>query len=193
MRICIDARSLYDVPTGLGRYAANIVSAIAAIDRENEYFVVRRPSRHGALANQPNFHEFFLPYDISSARNIFAGAQVINVLNADLYHALFHFLPRGVYARRVVITLHDLIWVKHAHLGDGISRPQITSPMLVADGTLSLFWAIACPTKISRVCCVLLPASPKIIPTFFSHSPGVAKVPSISCVWPIGLAYLTAY
>ncbi len=120
MRICIDARSLYDVPTGLGRYAANIVSAIAAIDRENEYYVVRRPSRHGPLANQPNFREIFLPYDISSARNILTGAQVINALHADLYHALFHFLPRGVYARRVVITLHDLIWVKHAHLADGL-------------------------------------------------------------------------
>ena len=119
MRICIDARSLRDVPTSLGRYAADLVSHIAKLDRKNEYIVVRRPSRHGPIADQANFREIFAPYDISSARNILAGARVINGLDADVYHSLFHFLPIGVRARRVVITLHDLIWVDHPHLADG--------------------------------------------------------------------------
>ncbi len=119
MRICIDARSLRDVPTSLGRYAADLVSHIAQLDRTNEYIVVRRPSRHGPIADQANFREIFAPHDISSAHNILAGARVINTLNADVYHSLFHFLPIGAYARRVVITLHDLIWVDHPHLADG--------------------------------------------------------------------------
>ena len=119
MRICIDARSLRDVPTSLGRYAADLVSHIAKLDRKNEYIVVRRPSRHGPIADQANFREIFAPHDISSPHNILAGARVINALNADVYHALFHFLPIGVRARRVVITLHDLIWVNHPHLADG--------------------------------------------------------------------------
>ena len=119
MRICIDARSLRDVPTSLGRYAADLVSHIAKLDRENEYIVVRRPSRHGSIADQANFREIFSPYDISSARNILAGARVINALDADVYHSLYHFLPIGVRARRVVITLHDLIWVDHSYLADG--------------------------------------------------------------------------
>ncbi len=119
MRICIDARSLRDVPTSLGRYAADLVSHIAKLDRENEYLVVRRPSRHGPIADQDNFREVFAPHDISSAHNILAGARVINGLDADVYHSLFHFLPIGVRTRRVVITLHDLIWVDHPHLADG--------------------------------------------------------------------------
>ena len=119
MRICIDGRSLRDVPTSLGRYAADLVSHIAKLDRENEYIIVRRPSRHGPIADQANFREIFAPYDISSGRNILAGARVINGLDADVYHSLFHFLPIGVRARRVVITLHDLIWVDHPHLADG--------------------------------------------------------------------------
>ena len=119
MRICIDARSLRDVPTSLGRYAADLVSQIAKLDRENEYIVVRRPSRHGPIADQANFREIFAPYDISSAQNILAGARVINALDADVYHSLYHFLPIGVRARRVVITLHDLIWVDHSYLADG--------------------------------------------------------------------------
>ena len=119
MRICIDARSLRDVPTSLGRYAADLVSHIAKLDRENEYIVVRRPSRHGPIADQANFREIFAPYDISSAHNILAGARVINGLDADVYHSLYHFLPIGVRARRIVITLHDLIWVDHSYLADG--------------------------------------------------------------------------
>ena len=118
MRICIDARSLRDVPTSLGRYAADLVSHIAKLDRENEYIVVRRPSRHGSIADQANFREIFSPHDISSAHNILAGARVINALDADVYHSLYHFLPIGVRARRV-ITLHDLIWVDHSYLADG--------------------------------------------------------------------------
>ena len=119
MRICIDARSLRDVPTSLGRYAADLVSHIAKLDRENEYIVVRRPSCHGPIADQANFREIFSPHDISSAPNILAGARVINALDADVYHSLYHFLPIGVRARRVVITLHDLIWVDHSYLADG--------------------------------------------------------------------------
>ena len=119
MRICIDARSLRDVPTSLGRYAADLVSHIAKLDRENEYIVVRRPSRHGPIADQANFREIFAPYDISSAHNILAGARGINGLDADVYHSLYHFLPIGVRARRIVITLHDLIWVDHSYLADG--------------------------------------------------------------------------
>lgn len=118
MRICIDARSLRDVPTSLGRYAADLVRHIAALDRANEYIVVRRPSRHGPIADQANFREIFAAHDISSPHNILVGVRAINELDADVYHSLFHFLPIGVRARRVVITLHDLIWVDHPHLAD---------------------------------------------------------------------------
>ncbi len=118
MRICIDARSLRDTVTGLGRYAAHLVGQIARLDRENEYIVIRRPSRLGTIAHQGNFREIFVPYDISSAQNILSGARLINPLQADIYHALFHFLPIGVRARRIVITLHDLIWIDHRSLAD---------------------------------------------------------------------------
>jgi glycosyltransferase involved in cell wall biosynthesis len=119
MRICIDARSLRDTPTALGRYAATLVRHIADLDRQNEYIVIRRPSRHGPIADQANFREISMPYDISSPRNVLGGARVINALQADIYHTLFHFLPIGIRAGRVAITLHDFIWVDHPNLADG--------------------------------------------------------------------------
>ena len=119
MRICLDARSLRATPTGLGRYAANLVHHIAQLDQQNEYIVIRRPSHHGPIANQDNFREIYVSYDISSAQNLLWGARIINPLNADIYHSLYHFLPSRVRARQVVITLHDLIWVDHPELSDG--------------------------------------------------------------------------
>ncbi len=103
MRICIDARSLRDTPTGLGRYAAHLISHISRLDQQNEYIVIRRPSRHGTIAEQDNFREIAMSYDISSLRNTLEGARIINALQADIYHSLFHFLPLGLEAGQIVI------------------------------------------------------------------------------------------
>ena len=119
MKICIDARSLRDTPTALGRYAATLVRHIALQDRDNDYVVVRRPSRHGPIAEQENFREIEISCDIAAPRNILTGARAINALRADVYHSLFHFLPAGVRAGKVVITLHDFIWVDRPDLADG--------------------------------------------------------------------------
>ena len=130
MRICLDARSLRDQMTGLGRYAANLVRQLALLDRDNEYLVLRRPSRWGTLVCQENFREIFLSYDISSARNILAGARAINALQADIYHSFFHFLPIGVRAQRLIVTLHDLIWVDHRALADARSWRRLAKGSL---------------------------------------------------------------
>ena len=90
MKICIDARSLRDTHTALGRYAATLVRHIARLDRENEYIVVRRPSRQGPIAEQENFREIEISCDISSPRNILSRTRIINALHADVYHSLFH-------------------------------------------------------------------------------------------------------
>ena len=116
MKICLDVRELREVKTGLGRYALNLVRQIAAVDGENEYVVLRRQSYPEPLVNAENFREIPVPFGISATRNQLLGAGIINQIDADIYHALYHFLPLGVRARKIVITLHDLIWIEHASL-----------------------------------------------------------------------------
>lgn len=116
MRICIDAREVRQVRTGLGRYALNLVQHLAAIDRQNEYFVLRRATYPQALVRQENFVDMPIPYGISTVRNMLEGGRVINPLRVDIYHALFHLLPLNIRAARIVLTLHDLIWVTHADI-----------------------------------------------------------------------------
>lgn len=113
MRICIDARPAREVVTGLGRYAVSLVRQLAALDRDNEYLILRREQSTEPLVRQENFREVILGHSMYSASNLLAGARAISALKADLYHALFHFLPFGVSARRTVVTLQDLIWVQH--------------------------------------------------------------------------------
>jgi len=111
MRICIDARALSPVMNGLGRYSLNLVREIARLDQQNDYVVLRRAAYRETLVVQQNFTEIPVSCDISSAQNVLAGAAVLNPLKVDVYHSLNHFLPLGARAGRVIVTLHDLIWV----------------------------------------------------------------------------------
>ena len=116
MKISLDAREWRQTETGPGRYASNLVEQIVSADRTNEYVVLRLRANSDSLKGAENTREIPVSFGMSSMRNQLAGARVINSLDLDVYHALFHFLPLGVRAKRIVLTLHDLIWVEHASL-----------------------------------------------------------------------------
>ena len=113
MRICIDAREVRNVETGVGRYAFSLVREIARLDRHNDYLLLRRAAYPRPIVVQPNFTDIAVPFGISTGRNLLGGARVVNPLRADIYHCLFHLLPLGVRAGRIVLTLHDLIWINN--------------------------------------------------------------------------------
>lgn len=116
MRVCIDARNVKAVPTGLGRYALNLVRHIARVDRTTEYLLLRHADYGRPLVRRRNFSEVVLSYENSAPRNVLLGARRINGLETDLYHTLFHMIPFGLRVPRLVVTLHDLIWVRHIEL-----------------------------------------------------------------------------
>ncbi len=147
MRICIGARPLGAVVTGLGRYASCLVQQLAAVDRTHEYVVLRRPGAQQPLVCQDNFVEVPLAGGMFSARNLLTGARAIGRYRVDLYHALFHFLPLGRTTCRTVITLHDLTWVKHPFrfagsrwrrgLRAAVAKPMIRHAVTVADHVIT--------------------------------------------------------
>ncbi len=153
MKICLDTRQVLGKMTGLGRYALNLARALAQIDTENEYLLLKNPSCSTTLVEQKNFREIVVPFEISSAKNIFLGSRVINPLKVDIYHALFHFLPFQVNAGRVIVTLHDLMWEHFPALvyTDGLSQwyvkhiaaPLIHRALRVADQVIAISQATA--------------------------------------------------
>jgi glycosyltransferase involved in cell wall biosynthesis len=114
-RIGLDARMIGPTPTGLGTYARGLIRALTTIDHLNTYVVIRGPRAVGPIVSGPNVEDAILPGELDTPRNLLHGAA-ISRLGLDLYHSLHHFLPLGLRVPRVVLTLHDLIWLEHAHL-----------------------------------------------------------------------------
>jgi alpha-1,3-rhamnosyl/mannosyltransferase len=110
--IGIDARAADPVPTGLTTYARELVKAITTIGLEHSFVVIRRPDSGPPFAEGPNVRELLKAGDASTPT--LAGR--ISTLGLDVYHSLHHFLPIGLRAPRIVVTLHDLIWLEHPEL-----------------------------------------------------------------------------
>ena len=116
MRIGLDARNLLPKQTGIGRSVYNLIANIASLDYENEYVVIKRACYKSTIVDKENFSEISIPYDPSSFRSCFFGFSKINELNLDVYHSFFHFLPGRIKAKRIIVTLHDLMWIENPDL-----------------------------------------------------------------------------
>ena len=108
------------MPTGLTTYARELVGAMTTIGREHSFAHIRRPDSGPPFAEGPNVRELLKGGDASTPT--LAGA--ISTLGLDLYHSVHHFLPIGLRAPRIVVTLHDLIWLEH---------PELIWPVCVRD------------------------------------------------------------
>ena len=113
--IGIDARMVGTVPSGLGTYAAQLAKHLPPLDPDNSYVIIRRPGSPGPLASGSNVREVFVEGDLDQPPNLFRGGTLAR-LGLDLYHSLYDFLPLRIPAERVVLTLHDLIWVEQPRL-----------------------------------------------------------------------------
>ena len=113
--IGLDARMVGVVPSGLGTYAANLARHLPARDAHNTYVIIRRPGSPGPLATGPNVREVFVQGDLDQPPNLFRGGTLAR-LGLDLYHSLYDFLPLRLPAERIVLTLHDLIWLEEPRL-----------------------------------------------------------------------------
>src|SRR5439155_6291121 len=113
--IGIDARMAGRVPTGLGTYATAPVRALPSLDTANSYIVIRASDMPSPIATGRHVEEIVLPGHLDTPRNLLRGRD-ISRLGLDLYHSLHHFLPPGLRVPRVVVTLHDLIWIEYRPL-----------------------------------------------------------------------------
>lgn len=116
MRIGLDARNLRPEQTGIGRVVFNMIKELADLDRENEYIIIKRSEYVSKIVNKENFREISIPHDPSSLRSCVFGFSEINDLKLDVYHSFFHLLPGNIKAKRVIVTLHDLMWIDNPEL-----------------------------------------------------------------------------
>ena len=117
MKICIDARNIRKSPSGLSRYAQHIVCGLAAIDKKNEYFILRDKRFQKRIVDNENFHDIYDALkDTGSAQNALFGSFVVNKLNVDVFHTLNQVVPFGLKANKILSTVHDLMWLERPEL-----------------------------------------------------------------------------
>lgn len=111
---------------GVGRYARELIPALSAAAPDDRFLVLRHPSNGEPLASgSGNVHEVFVEGVVGSLVDHFLSddTRLRAVFDKegwpDLYHGLFHMCARAFPASpgrprpRLVLTLHDLIWLDY--------------------------------------------------------------------------------
>lgn len=123
-RIYLDARAALGNSSGVGRYVRGLVPELAAQAPRHDFVVIR--ARHGSGPSFPhaaNVIEEPTGGTGSTADLLLPSRALRRVFRTrgrpDLYHSLFHLVPFGIRhgaaaPRRVVVTLHDCIWIDYA-------------------------------------------------------------------------------
>ena len=107
VRIGIDARYLYSYFTGVGRYSFNLIRHLAAIDRENQYVILKNRDRKDPIVDQENFLEIPTSTPPISLGTWFYIPCKLLRKKIDLFHSHFPVAPLSQPFRSVV-TVHDL-------------------------------------------------------------------------------------
>lgn len=129
-RIYLDAWCMKGEPSGVSRYCRGLIPALVAAAPQHD-FVILRPAgneRRDPLSPRTkaaSVREVFVRRPGPDWTTLTSRPALARVFRehgrADVYHSLFHLMPLGLRRgrlapRRIVVTLHDLIWIDHAHL-----------------------------------------------------------------------------
>lgn len=126
MRIGFDAKRMLNNPTGLGNHARILLNALMRDHADNEYLLFTPKAKdeflhqlHGdfevlfpALPRtlNPFGHWSFLPYWRS-----YSVREDLMRMGVDIYHGISNEIPFFMHRSRIrtVVTIHDLIFLKH--------------------------------------------------------------------------------
>ncbi len=121
-RIYLDARAASRVTSGVGRYCHGLIPELAAQAPQHEFIIIGPPAV-APLAASANARHVAAGGTGGTLPLLMSAPQLRRLFSrwgpADLYHALFHLVPFGIRRgeaapKRVVVTLHDLIWIDFA-------------------------------------------------------------------------------
>jgi glycosyltransferase involved in cell wall biosynthesis len=148
MRIAIEVSPQLGGKRGIGLYTENLLKALAALDRENEYVVVtwfyrdhERKLASLCLPEAPNFSvaAWRLPDSLVTAAEWRLRLPIVRALLAgrgiDVYHSPGLRLPR--LGCRTVVTAHDLISEKFPQWTDQRLRHESRRAALAADAIVA--------------------------------------------------------
>jgi glycosyltransferase involved in cell wall biosynthesis len=106
LRIVLDVRHALDF--GIGTYIRNLVRAMGAIDHENKFVLVGRPSDLQQFPGLPgNFETIAYARSGTELIDHVAFPMFLRSLSADLYHLPLNMVPL-LMPKPYVVTIHDM-------------------------------------------------------------------------------------
>jgi glycosyltransferase involved in cell wall biosynthesis len=159
MNIGFDAKRFFLNRTGLGNYARSTISILARYYPEHNYFLYTPKineqflclygDRHLCLSPKIRSPRTFLGQTFHPLwRSIFLG-QLIKKDNLDIYHGLSHEIPllNKSNKTKFVVTIHDLIFLKHPELYSKLDILSYTFKYKKSCQSADLIVAISKQTK----------------------------------------------
>ena len=129
MKIGFDAKRAFNNRRGLGNYSRETLRILTSLAPENQYFlftpcidpIIGFNCPDNAFVKEPKNGNGKLA---QSCWRTFSIAKEAEKLGLDLYHGLSHELPSGIEKTeiRTVVTMHDLLFVKHPELFPAFDR-----------------------------------------------------------------------
>ena len=123
LRIGYDAKRAFYNQRGLGNYSRDVIRILSEQANYNDYFLFTPRIKNAInIALRSNCH-IIKPSGLfwtsfSSAWRTFGQCKEINEEKLDVFHGLSHELPFGIEKCniRTVVTMHDVIFLKHPEL-----------------------------------------------------------------------------
>jgi glycosyltransferase involved in cell wall biosynthesis len=118
MKIGLDAKRVFNNPTGLGVYGRNLVTGLSAIDQKNHYILFTPNTKHAlfdAKKLSSNFEVFMSKGTVSYIWRTFSIVKDIRAANLDIYHGLSNELPYKIKNSNTknIVDIHDLCFVRY--------------------------------------------------------------------------------
>jgi glycosyltransferase involved in cell wall biosynthesis len=120
MKIGYDAKRMLNNPTGLGNHARILLNAMMRDYRDNDYLLFSPQANNIFLDQLHGDYKVYFPQDKLS-RSIHPWWRSYGITDdllknrIDLYHGISNELPFNIHRLgiRPVVTIHDLIFLKH--------------------------------------------------------------------------------
>ena len=147
MRIAFDAKRAYQNNTGLGNYSRSLISSLAALYPQHDYYLMAPKQTEMYRDTYANMHTI-TPSGIfkllsSLWRSNFVTGD-LKKLSIDVYHGLSNEIPAGIQNTGIksVVSIHDLIFERYPKqykpVDNAIYRKKFSNACKHADKVIAI-------------------------------------------------------
>lgn len=147
MRIAFDAKRAYQNNTGLGNYSRSLISSLAALYPQHEYYLMAPKKTEMYGDEHSNMHTvtpsgIFKPLSSLWRSNYVTGD--LKKLNIDVYHGLSNEIPAGIQNTNIksIVSIHDLIFERYPKqykaIDNAIYRKKFSNACKHADKVIAI-------------------------------------------------------